>query len=215
MAEYLQKARGLASAADRKLLSFGFFSNKHEEAAELYESAANQFKLAKAWQEAGDVLVKLADLSGGKLESKHDAAAALVEAAKAYGKLPEGAGSARALKCLRSAVSLYTEMGRLGMAARQLREAAEVAERAGERGDARLFYEQAADLFATDSAPAEANRCLLKVAQFAAEGDDFPRAIEIYEAVARASVDVSLVGVCVGCFGGGLGFRTRRSLWAL
>jgi alpha-soluble NSF attachment protein len=142
MAEYLQKARGLAAAADRKLLSFGFFSNKHEEAAELYESAANQFKLAKAWQEAGDVLVKLADLSGGKLESKHDAAAALVEAAKAYGKLPDGAGSARALKCLRSAVSLYTEMGRLGMAARQLREAAEVAERAGERGDARLFYEQ-------------------------------------------------------------------------
>ena len=48
MSEYLSKAKSLASQGDRKLLTLGWFSNKYEEAAELYEKAANQFKLAKA-----------------------------------------------------------------------------------------------------------------------------------------------------------------------
>ena len=48
MAEYLSKGRGLVGQGDRKLLTLGWFSNKYEEAAELYEKGANQLKLAKA-----------------------------------------------------------------------------------------------------------------------------------------------------------------------
>jgi hypothetical protein len=33
--------------ADKKLKSFGFFGNKYEEAAELLEKAANNYKLGK------------------------------------------------------------------------------------------------------------------------------------------------------------------------
>jgi alpha-soluble NSF attachment protein len=124
-----------------------------------------------------------------KLESKHDSAAAWVEAAKSYQKVDQR----KAVKCLQQAVSLYTDMGRLGMAARQLREIAEVLEREENREEALLFYEQAADLFATDNASAEANKCLLKVAQYSAEAANYPRAIDIFESVGKTSSDNNLL----------------------
>jgi len=111
-------------------------------------------------------------------------------------------------------------MGRLGMAARQLREIAEVLEREDSRQESLLFYEQAADLFATDNSTAEANKCLLKVAQFSAETDNFPRAIDIYETVAKAAVDNNLLrfsakghllhaGLCALCAMDPAGVRDR------
>lgn len=45
--EYEAKARDWLGKGDRKLRSFAFFGNKYEDAAEAYERAANQFKLAK------------------------------------------------------------------------------------------------------------------------------------------------------------------------
>eukprot|EP00889_Picochlorum_renovo_P005384 jgi/Picre1/32414/NNA_007760.t1 len=82
---YANKGKALVGQGDRKLLSLGWFSNKYEDAAELFERGANQFKLGKMWKEAGETYMKLADVSM-KLESKHDAASALVEAAKAFQK---------------------------------------------------------------------------------------------------------------------------------
>jgi alpha-soluble NSF attachment protein len=83
--EYASKAKSLVNQGDRKLLSFGWFGNKYEDAAELFERGANQYKLAKMWKEAGDTYAKLADVNM-KLDSKHDSASSWVEAAKAYQK---------------------------------------------------------------------------------------------------------------------------------
>jgi alpha-soluble NSF attachment protein len=113
-----------------------------------------------------------------------------VEAAKA---LMKAGDQKRAVSCLQQAVSLYTDMGRLGMAARQLKEIGEVLEREGSKEEAIMFYEQAWDLFATDNSSAEANRCALKVAQFSADLERYGRAIALYEDVARASVDNNLL----------------------
>lgn len=187
--DYKSKAEDLAGKADKKLKSFSFFGgNKYEEAAELYEKAANQFKLAKAFKEAGETYTKLADVQM-KLESKHDAASAWVEGAKAFLKSDQR----RAVSCLQQAVSLYTDMGRLGMAARQLREIAEVLEKEGAKEECIMFYEQAADLFSTENSLSEANKCNLKIAQYAAELERYPQAIRIYEDVARACVDNNLL----------------------
>lgn len=187
--DYLTKAQEWAAKADKRLKSFSLFGgNKYEEAAEMYEKAANQFKLAKAWNEAGETFTKLADLHI-KLESKHDAASSWVEAAKAFLK----ADQRRAVACLQQAVSLYTDMGRLGMAARQLREIAEVLEKEGNKEESIMFYEQAADLFATENSLSEANKCNLKIAQFAAELERYPQAIGIYEEVARGCVENNLL----------------------
>lgn len=87
--EYGSKGKSYVGQAERKLVSFGWFGNKYEDAAELFEQGANQFKLAKMWKEAGDAYVRLAEVNV-KLESKHDSAAAWVEAAKAYQKAEDG-----------------------------------------------------------------------------------------------------------------------------
>jgi len=86
--EYASKAKSLVNQGDRKLLSFGWFGNKYEDAAELFERGANQYKLAKMWKEAGETYEKLADVNM-KLDSKHDSASSWVEAAKAYQKADE------------------------------------------------------------------------------------------------------------------------------
>lgn len=139
---------------------------------------------------AADAYIKLAE-TYSKLDSRHDAAGSYVEASKAYTK----SNPKEAVKCLQQAVSLYTEMGRLGMAARQLKEIAEVTEREGDESqrDAIMFYEQAADLYHTENQTAEANKCLIKVAQYSAELESYPRAIEIYETAAKMAVDNHLL----------------------
>ncbi|GAB4813327.1 hypothetical protein N2152v2_000373 [Parachlorella kessleri] len=188
MSDFESKARDYVAKGDKKLKSFGFFGNKYEEAADLYEKGANQFKLAKAWHEAGETFAKLADVHI-KLESKHDAASCWVEAAKAFLKVDHR----KAVTCLQQAVSLYTDMGRLGMAARQLREIAEVLEKEGNKEESIMFYEQAGDLFHTENSTSESNKCNLKIAQFSAELERYPKAIELYEEVAKASVDNNLL----------------------
>jgi len=62
---------------------------------------------------------------------------------------------------LQKAVALYTDMGRLNMAARQLREIAEVNEKSGQKPEAITFYEQAAGILVTVILPSVvfANDC--------------------------------------------------------
>jgi alpha-soluble NSF attachment protein len=184
------KGREWLAKAEKRLTAFSLFGSgsKYEDAAEMLEKAANQFKLGKAWNEAGEAYMKLAEVHL-KLESKHDAASSWVEASKAFLKSDQR----RAVACLQQAVSLYTDMGRLGMAARQLREIGEVLEKEGNKEESIMFYEQAADLFATENSTSEANKCNLKIAQFAAELERYPQAIKIYEDVARTCVDNNLL----------------------
>ena len=151
-------------------------------------SQCHHLSVCRAGKEAGETYVKLAEVNT-KLESQHDSAAAWVEAAKSFQKIDQR----RAVKCLQHAVSLYTDMGRLGMAARQLREIADTLEKDDSREEALLFYEQAADLFSTDNSTAEANKCLLKVAQFSAEMENYPRAIDIFESVGKTAADNTLL----------------------
>lgn len=194
------------SISPAQLKGFGFFGNKHEEAAELYEKAANNFKLSKCWNDACDCYEKLAECNL-KLDSKHEAATALVEASKcANKKEPQ-----RATALLHKAVALYTDMGRLNMAARQLREIAEVNEKQNLKGEAITYYEQAADLFETEGSTAEATKCKLKVAEFAGEMGHYKKAVEIFEEAAKRAVENNLLkfsargyllnaGICYMCY---------------
>jgi alpha-soluble NSF attachment protein len=142
--------------------------NKYEEAADLLEKAANYYKLGKAWKEATEAYRQLADVQT-KQDSKHDAASAYVEGAKCAMKVAPSEGVA----LLQAAVHLYTDMGRLNMAARQLRDIAEAQEKQGLKEEAIQFYSQAADLFATENATSDANKARIKVAELSAEMDRY------------------------------------------
>lgn len=48
MSEFEARGREWLSKGDAKVRGWGLFGNKYEEAADCYEKAANQFKLAKS-----------------------------------------------------------------------------------------------------------------------------------------------------------------------
>lgn len=188
--DYAEKGREYVEKADKRLKAFSLFGSgsKTEDATELLEKAATQFKLGKSWEEAAKTYVRLTELHK-KLESPSDAANAWVEASRAYQK----AGSPESAKCLRQAISVYTEMGRLGMAARHIKTLAEDIEKSGAKEEAMQYYTQAAELFAAEDSSSEASKCRQKVAFFSAELGDYGTAIEIFEDVARAAVDNNLL----------------------
>ena len=66
------------------------------------------------------------------------------------------------------AIEFYTEMGRIGMAARNLKEVAETQEKQGARDEAVVFWDQAAELFESDHQTSEGTKCRLKVGKRAA-----------------------------------------------
>lgn len=205
----IQKADEFKKQAEKKLKGFSFMglgANKHEDAAELFEKAANNYKLGKCWSDAADAYTKLAECHL-KCDSKHEAASAYVEAAKVATKSNPQQG----MELLHKAVALYTDMGRLNMAARQLKEIAETQEKQNLKAEAIAFYEQAADLFETEGSTSEATKCRLKIAEFSAEMGQYPRAVELYEEAAKRAVENNLLkfsargylanaGICGLCY---------------
>eukprot|EP00878_Enallax_costatus_P001906 GHUV01002067.1.p1 GENE.GHUV01002067.1~~GHUV01002067.1.p1 ORF type:complete len:297 (+),score=108.25 GHUV01002067.1:109-999(+) len=206
MADSVAKGQEFYDKAQKKLKSFSFFGNKNEEAAEFLEKAANYFKLGKAWKEATDAYRELAAVQI-KQDSKHDAANAYVEGAKCAMKVQPAA----AVDLLQSAVHLYTDMGRLNMAARQLRDIAEAQEKQGLKEEAIQFYTQAADLFQTENGTSDANKARIKIAELSADLERYQQAEEIYVDVARACTENNLLkfsargyllqaGICALCY---------------
>ena len=48
MGDFIAKADEFEKKAEKKLGGWGFFGSKHEDAAELFDKAANSYKLAKS-----------------------------------------------------------------------------------------------------------------------------------------------------------------------
>ncbi|KAL3692361.1 hypothetical protein R1sor_006012 [Riccia sorocarpa] len=179
--EYEQKA-------EKKLKGWGLFGSKYDDAAELLEKAGNSYKLAKAWDKAAAVYIKLANCHA-KLESKHEAASAYVDAANCYKKTQPQ----EAIKAMNTAVAMYMDIGRLSMAAKYLKDIADIYGKEEDAIKAMEYYEKAADLYSGEEANSTGNQCRLKVAEYAAELEQYPKAIEIYEIVARQSLDSNLL----------------------
>ncbi|XP_072968988.1 alpha-soluble NSF attachment protein 2-like [Typha angustifolia] len=203
------EARGdeFEKKGEKKLSGWGIFGSKHDDAADLFEKAGNCFKLAKNWNKAGSVYIKLANCHL-KLDSKHEAASAYVDAANCYKKI----SAKDAAQVLNQAVNLFLEIGRLNMAARYCKELGELYEQEQDLENAITYYERAADLFQSEEATTSANQCNQKVAQFAAQMEQYPKAIEIFETIARHSINNNLLkysvkgillnaGICQLCRG--------------
>ncbi|KAK1377904.1 Alpha-soluble NSF attachment protein [Heracleum sosnowskyi] len=191
MSDQIAKGEDFQKKAEKKLTGWGLFGSKHEAAADLFEKAANCFKIAKSWDQAGAVYVKLAQCHI-KLDSKHEAAGSYADAAHCY-KKTNTKGTAEAITCLEQAVNLFMEIGRLNMSARYYKEIAELCEQEQNLEQAMNFYDKAADLFQSEDVSSSANQCKQKIAQFAAELEHYQKAIGIYEDIARQSLNNNLL----------------------
>ncbi|RXM27922.1 Beta-soluble NSF attachment protein [Acipenser ruthenus] len=185
------KATSIASSTDpRKVCTTSAKGNsKVEEACEMYARAANMFKMAKNWNAAGSAFCQAAKLHM-QLQSKHDSATSFVDAGNAYKK----ADPQEAINCLNAAIDIYTDMGRFTIAAKHHITIAEIYE--SELVDiekAIAHYEQAADYYKGEESNSSANKCLLKVASYGAQLEQYQKAIEIYEQVGTNTMDNPLL----------------------
>ncbi|MBN3278992.1 SNAB protein, partial [Polyodon spathula] len=125
-----------------------------------------------------------------QLQSKHDSATSFVDAGNAYKK----ADPQEAINCLNAAIDIYTDMGRFTIAAKHHITIAEIYE--SEMVDiekAIAHYEQAADYYRGEESNSSANKCLLKVASYGAQLEQYQKAIEIYEQVGTNTMDNPLL----------------------
>lgn len=197
MADSEQKGMQLMAEAEKKLNSsksflnsfFGSSSSKVDEAIECYTRAGNMFKMAKKWSLAGNAFCEAANLHL-KVGGKHDAGSNYIDASNCYKK----SDPAEAVNCLLKSIEIYTDMGRFSMAAKHHQNIAEIYEsEAVDLERAIQHYQQAADYFKGEESNSSANKCLLKVAQYAAQLENYDKAIQIYEQVAASALESSLL----------------------
>lgn len=125
-----------------------------------------------------------------KQNNKHDAASCYVDAGTAYKK----GDPKEAVTSLTKAIEIYTDMGRFNIAAKHHMTVAEIYEsEAVDIEKAITHYEQAADYYKGEESNTSANRCMLNVARYAAQLEQYQKAIEIYEEVAGNCIESSLL----------------------
>ncbi|KAJ0696606.1 putative NSF attachment protein [Helianthus annuus] len=140
----------------------------------------------------------------------------LVNYPKHYSNSPEDTlallYAAQCIAHLEQALNLFMEIGRLSMSARYCKEIAELYEQEQNLEHAIAYYDKAADLFQGEEVTPSANQCKQKIAQFSAQLEQYKKAIEICDEIARQSLNNNLlkygvrghllnVGICQLCKG--------------
>lgn len=187
------EARQIVREADKKMKG-GFMSclagtRRFEEAAELYEHAATQFKLAKDWQEAGncyDQCVFCAQRTG----SANDEANKLQEAGNMFKKI----STAQAVERYELAIAILSGEGRFSQAGKLLLTIAELYEgEAVGHQEAKTYYKRAAEMFELDDhGKTSFTKCNVKFAEYAAKDGELQEAIKIFETEGEKALQSTL-----------------------
>ncbi|KAK1922187.1 soluble NSF attachment protein [Papiliotrema laurentii] len=183
--EYLAKAEKKASS------STGWFSSsssKWEEAGDLFQQAANAFKVEKRWTESGQAFEREAACRQHANET-NDAMNAFHNAAKSYKKSdPEAAVTA-----LHQTIKLLVNAGNFRQAADREKEIANIYAQDGlDLAKARDSFVRAGDWYKQEDANATANQCYQQAAELSADLGDFQRSMDLYLIVADWSLTSAL-----------------------
>lgn len=199
--QHLIKGQNFLDEASKKLAKKTWFSSyteqKNEEAAELYEKAANAFKIASCIEEAGDAYMKAAEIYKDKLKNMGYASKFLTKAGGCYKKIH----SEKAIAAYRSSISILCDSGHFIQAAKLSKEVGEIIENNGSGEEdvitlAIKSYEQAAEFFDMEHQKSHSNQCLAKVAELCSQALDPPdmvRAAEIYTNLGHYCLDSNLL----------------------
>lgn len=184
------KADDLMRKAEAAKTRWTLFSGnaKYEEAAGLYEQAANHYRTSKQVAATAKALTLAAEMNI-KCGDMTQAVNNYVKAANAYRKDDPH----EAVRCLRVAISFSTDSGRFSAAARYQQDVGEILEAQLELEGAIQAYELAAEYFEGDNNSSQSAKCLLKVAHFCAQLEQYDRAIEVFEIVGRLYLANSLL----------------------
>ncbi|KAI0361531.1 TPR-like protein [Trametes cingulata] len=186
------QAQTLLEKADKKAnSSTGWFSSastKFEEAGDLYQQAANEFKIEKLFKEAGDAHAREAECRE-KCQEGNEAANAWWNAAKAYKRVDPGL----AVQALGHTITHLTKAGRFRQAADREKEIGQIyLQELNDLRKACDSFERAAEWYTQEDATATANACYKDAADLHAELEEYPQAIALYEQVANGSLSSAL-----------------------
>jgi len=161
-------------------------SGRSEAASELYVKAANQYKLAKSWQKAGDAFFASANLALELEYGSHKATTGFQAAAECYGKLPKDDNiTCNIQSCLTQACEIMLKEGKFTNAGKIKESLGAMAEEQNRLTDAMIFFEKAADYHEADQhGKSSMNTCLVKVGNLAAQCSEYAKAIDCFEKVA-------------------------------
>ncbi|CAA7265846.1 unnamed protein product [Cyclocybe aegerita] len=185
-------AQVLLEKADKKAnSSTGWFTSatsKFEEAGDLYQQAANAFKLEKLFKEAGDAFAREAECRE-QCKEGNEAANAWWNASKAYKRgFPD-----LAIQALTQTIVHLTQGGRFRQAADREKEIGQIyLQESNDLRRACESYVRAGDWYAQEDATATANACYKDAADLHADLDEYPQAIARYEQVADHSLGSAL-----------------------
>ncbi len=183
-----QNAKDLILRAKKEEQSsnwFGLLNNdKFEKAAELYEQAANKYKLENKMKEAGDAYILAAE-SHVKNKYVHRSVENYIKASQAYKTI----SPQNAIKSLEIIINYYSEGGKFDQAARYQQSIAEIYEKNEEIVEAIVAYDSAAKLFKCESMNSNMSKCLEKAGKLLAFKGSFIEAIERYEEASEAILD--------------------------
>mmetsp|Transcript_68825 Transcript_68825/g.165211 ORF Transcript_68825/g.165211 Transcript_68825/m.165211 type:complete len:297 (+) Transcript_68825:155-1045(+) len=185
-------ARELVKKADQKLqagpLKFLFGGPAYGEACDIYVQAANQFKLAKEWQEAANCYAQCA-FCATKEESLNDAANYHMEAGHVLKKI----STQQAVEEYEKAISIYSTNGKFQQSGKLLLQIAELYESERlQHKETKEYYQRAAEMFDLDEhSKSNRSKCLLKVAEYAAKDGELQEAIKIFETEGEKALAVT------------------------
>jgi len=184
------KGEDLMKQAEASLKKWSLFGNtqKFEDAVELYERAAAQFKLNKQWKEAAEAYMKAADVCEKNLKNDADAVDKMQNAAKCY----QNCNPKEAVTIFRKVVKMHQDTGRLSTAANEWKEIAKLEEKEGHMQAAREAWEKAATCHEASNGKAAATQCLPQVARICADEADYKKAVELFEKCAHQALDSEL-----------------------
>lgn len=168
--------------AEQKLkggfLSSLFGGPNYEEAGELYQQAANQFKLSKEWPEAANCFVQCATCAR-QSGNASDEANFLMEA----GNVLKRISTQQAVEQYEKAIIIFGNGGRYSQAGKLLMTIAESYEAEHlSHTEVKEYYKRAAEMFDLDDhGKSNLSKCNLKVAELAAKDGELEEAIRIFE----------------------------------
>merc|ERR1711959_95378 len=189
--ETMKKAE--VKSTKKGFLGWGATSNK-EEAAELFQQAGVDYKVAQQFDSAGKAFNRCAEMHS-ILKNKHDELSAYVEAANVYKQCDTTA----AVDAFMRAAEMSMDMNRISQAAKHFKEIGELHEKEFQWRKAVDALKQAADFFNMENQSSNANGCLIKVAQFRAQylskedPSQWAQAIQIYEKIGKESAANNLL----------------------
>ncbi|KAL3742179.1 hypothetical protein ACJRO7_017632 [Eucalyptus globulus] len=183
MGDHLARGEEYERKAEKKLNSCGWWGSKFakvEGAADLFLQAAYCFKLAESWNRAGSAYMESAKY---QLKGKNTYGAILtfVHAADCYKKT---SSKEAIITCLEHAVNVLIDIGSIGRAARYYKDIGDLYESEQNLERAVDYFERAADLFQSEELILFVHECKEKVAQVAAQLEQYQKATEIYEEIA-------------------------------